>query len=294
MRSAFLSRLAHSREKKAHAGICGVSTLPCGKSKILPVSLQLGEAISTRCGAELLRRPQRQRVLARHRLGAHAGAQGAGIDHHHLERRRHGLGRIGPRHRLDRRLRDRVRPPIGQAPMRRAGGHHDHPAGIGGLQRRLGRLDQPPVGGDVGVEHLGPFVRLDMGQRRQRPEDAGIGEQDVELAPALQQGRAELLDRRRVAEIDRHQRRAAADRVDLVIELFERARGPRQRHDMGAGLGESERSGAADAARGAGDERDAPFERLGHAGIRRDQPASASSDNCCLALSPITSVSEVG
>ena len=54
-----------------------------------------------------------------------------------------------------------------------------------------------------------------------------------------------------------HQRRRAALRLDRVVEFLEPADGPGDGDDMGAGLGERQRRGAADAARGAGDDRDA-------------------------------------
>ena len=88
-----------------------------------------------------------------------------------------------------------------------------------------------------------------MGERGQGAEDAGIGEQDVEFAPALQQSGAKLLDRSRIAEVDRNQRRTAANALNLIIEFFKRARGSRQSNDMGAGIGEGEGCGAANTAR---------------------------------------------
>ena len=48
------------------------------------------------------------------------------------------------------------------------------------------------------------------------------------------------------------------ERRRLVVELLERALGARERDDMGAGGGERQRRGAADAARGAGHQRDSP------------------------------------
>ena len=107
-----------------------------------------------------------------------------------------------------------------------------------------------------------PGILRHVVQRRQRTEDAGVADEDVELAPALEQRRPELIDLVALAEIELQQRRLAAARADLVVELLERADGARGDDDVGAVLGEGERDGPADAARGAGDEREPVFERF--------------------------------
>ena len=103
-----------------------------------------------------------------------------------------------------------------------------------------------------------------MAERRQRPEDARVGHQDVELPPPLVESRAEPVDAVEILEIARHEGRLAAKAPDLVIELFERALRPGQRDHVGAGAGEIEGDGATDAARGARDEGQATVEVGGH------------------------------
>ena len=103
-----------------------------------------------------------------------------------------------------------------------------------------------------------------MPERRGGAGDAGIADENVELAVALMQRGAEPGDAVIVGEVERHQRGAAAVFADLVVEFFQPALRPRHRHDMRAGLGQRPRGGIADAARGAGDESDTGGEGLGH------------------------------
>ena len=64
-------------------------------------------------------------------------------------------------------------------------------------------------------------------------------------------------------EIEGHQRRRAAGGADGVVGLLEPADGARHQHQIGAFGGEAPRHRGADAARRAGDERDAAGEALG-------------------------------
>ena len=86
----------------------------------------------------------------------------------------------------------------------------------------------------------------------------------VEPAMALMQRRTQPGDAVGIGEIERHQRGAAASLADLVVELFQPALRARHSHDMRAALGERNRGGVADAARGAGDESDAGSEGCCH------------------------------
>ncbi len=96
-----------------------------------------------------------------------------------------------------------------------------------------------------------------MGERRQRPEHAGVADECVELAPALEERGAEPVERVEIGEVAGNERRFAAQRANLVVEFFKRALGARERDDMRAASGELQRQRAADAARRAGDESDA-------------------------------------
>ena len=126
--------------------------------------------------------------------------------------------------------------------MRRARRQDDGAAGIGQAQQRVDRADQPPVRGDVDRHHLLEDLRLDMADRRDDAEHAGIGDQDVELAPALVDRAAQPVDAGHVGEVERHQRRLALAvrraRLDLVVELFQPADGARHRDHMRAGRGQ--------------------------------------------------------
>ena len=110
-----------------------------------------------------------------------------------------------------------------------------------------------------------------MAERRGGACDAGIADENVELAMAFMQRRGEPDDAVGIGEIERHQRGTAAVLADFVIEFFEAALRSRHRDHMGAGLCQCARSGIADAARGAGDESDA-----GGRGIDIEETLSSS------------------
>src|SRR6516225_8441866 len=103
-----------------------------------------------------------------------------------------------------------------------------------------------------------------MAERGQRPKNAGIADQHVESSEALVQGGAEPIDALVILEVERHERGRTTQGLDRVIELLEPADRARERDNMGAGAGQRERGGIADAARGAGDERDTVGEGKGH------------------------------
>ena len=84
-----------------------------------------------------------------------------------------------------------------------------------------------------------------------RDQNAGIADQDVELAVAFMQCGTKPRDAVEVGEIERHQGGAAAVFLDLVVELFKAALGSRHRDHMGAGFRQRKRGGIADTARGA-------------------------------------------
>ena len=79
--------------------------------------------------------------------------------------------------------------------MREPGGHEHRPGSVGLAQQRIERADEPPVGGQVDGDDLVPVLGADMADRRQGAGDSGITDQDVELAPALVDCRAEAVDR---------------------------------------------------------------------------------------------------
>ena len=103
-----------------------------------------------------------------------------------------------------------------------------------------------------------------MAERRGGAGDAGIADENVDLAVALMQRRAQPGDAVEIGEVERHQRGAAAVFADLVVEFLQPALRARDGHDMRAGAGKRARGGIADAARGAGDEGDTGGEGFGH------------------------------
>ena len=95
-----------------------------------------------------------------------------------------------------------------------------------------------------------------MIERRKRSENPGIADEHVEPPETFVQGRAEPVNAGVVLEVERHERRRSAQRLDRVVEFFKPADRARERDDMGARFRQRECGGVADAARGAGDERD--------------------------------------
>src|SRR6266849_1073047 len=103
-----------------------------------------------------------------------------------------------------------------------------------------------------------------MPERRGRTGDAGIADENIELAVTFVQRRSKPGNAVEIGQVKRHQRGAAAVLADLVVELFEPALRPRHRNDMRAGFCQRTRRGTADAARGPGNEGDTGGEGKGH------------------------------
>ena len=87
-----------------------------------------------------------------------------------------------------------------------------------------------------------------MPERRGGTGDAGIADENVELAVALMQRCAEPRDAVEIGEVERHQRGAAAVFADLVVKFLQPALRARDGHDMRAGAGKRTGRGVADAA----------------------------------------------
>ena len=102
--------------------------------------------------------------------------------------------------------------------------------------------DQPPVGGDIDGDDVVPFRRRHVIERRQRAENAGIADQNVETAVAFAQRGGEAVDTGVILQVERHQRRGAAAGADGVVEFFKPADGARHRHDMRAGCRQRQRA----------------------------------------------------
>ena len=133
--------------------------------------------------------------------------------------------RVRSDQRFETGFRNGIRPPIGIARQCGTAGDEYRAAGVRELQQRIERADQAPIGGQIDVDRLLELLGRDMPEGRQRAENAGVADEDVEAAEAFVQRRAEAVDLVAVLEIERQQRRAFAARpLDLVVELFERAR----------------------------------------------------------------------
>src|SRR3546814_3428148 len=78
-------------------------------------------------------------------------------------------------------------------------------------------------------------------------QDRGIDDEDVELAPALRDGRGEAGDPVGLDEIDRRDRRRTASLEDLFLDAFKRLGVTPGEHDVGPGSGECDGRHRADA-----------------------------------------------
>src|SRR5439155_14384920 len=85
-------------------------------------------------------------------------------------------------------------------------------------------------------------------------EDAGVADEDIELAPALVDGRPQRVDLVMHFEVQGEQRGAAAAGPDLIVDLLEGAGSAADQDQMRAFPGVRQRHSPADATRGSGDE----------------------------------------
>ncbi|MNY03529.1 hypothetical protein D3C86_1361560 [compost metagenome] len=154
-----------------------------------------------------------------------------------------------------------------------ARGQDKRAAGIRLQKQRLDRADQSPGGGNVDVHDPFEDFRFDMANRRDDAENAGIGDENIKFAPALENIGAQRIDGFHVGEIEGNERRRAADGLDGVVQLLKAAHRAGAGDDMRAGLGKFQRGEIADAARSAGNESDAALEIDSH-GLPRNDCAS--------------------
>jgi hypothetical protein len=131
--------------------------------------------------------------------------------------------------------------------------------------------------------------------RRERAQHAGIAQQHVESPEALVQRRAEAIDARSVGDIERHQRGRAALRLDPVVDFLEAAEGAGDQHAVRTFAGEGEGSGGAEAARGAGHQRQTAGQPAGGSRSHPRKPqADSTSSESCRSSTPTWSSSEIG
>src|SRR5258708_36588265 len=102
-----------------------------------------------------------------------------------------------------------------------------------------------------------------MPERRGWTGDAGIADENIELAVTLMQRRSKPGNAVEIGQVKRHQRGAAAVLADLVVELFKPALRPRHRNDMRAGFCQRTRRGPAEAAPAPGNRGDTAGEGTG-------------------------------
>ena len=106
-----------------------------------------------------------------------------------------------------------------------------------------------------------------MADRRQRAQQAGVADQDVQLAVALVQRRAQTVQAVEVAQVvGRQHGLLATGGADLVVQFLQAAHGTRDEHELRALGGETLGDRGADAARGAGNNGNAAFQLAGRVG----------------------------
>src|SRR5262249_26218062 len=113
-----------------------------------------------------------------------------------------------------------------------------------------------------------------MAERGEDAELGGIADEDVEAAVTGEQLCGALVDLDESGQVDRNERGAAAGDSDAVVELLEPAHRARREDDMGSLGGKAPGDCSADAARGAGDQRDIAGKTV-HRGLALANHASA-------------------
>ena len=121
-------------------------------------------------------------------------ATGPGSNRLTRSRRGRDLLRPGQHQVLHPRLRRPHRPPIRPRLPRSAFRHEHRPPRRRQAQQRIAGPDQPPARRQVHRHDIGPVIRQDVRHRGQPAQRAGIVDQDVQPAEALEQGRADSVD----------------------------------------------------------------------------------------------------
>ena len=195
--------------------------------------------------------------------GAHPCADRAGTEKIDLQIGRRVFRSPCARHRVERRFGGRIGSPIGLAGRGRARSDAARRArnpdfcSSGSMQRINCQL-AVTLTAISSVHAFGSTSR----ERRERAEQGGVGDHDIELAETLVERGTKPCDAVEILQVERYERGGATGLLDLVVEFLEAADGARQRHDMRARLRERERGREADPARSAGDERDTAGKRL--------------------------------
>ena len=133
------------------------------------------------------------------------------------------------------------------------------------------RLHQEEGRASIGGEQASHSAAVPSSSRGAVGERAGIDER-VDPAERGQRGLEGEVGRRRVGQLGRREARLGPGRLDLRHDRVAARRIAPADHDrLGAGAGDGERDGAADALRAAGDDDDAPpHDRLRCAGLGPD------------------------
>ena len=151
-------------------------------------------------------------------------------------------------------------------------------------QQRVEGADESPIGGEVHVENALEQIGIEMAERAERAQYAGIAYQDIEPAEALVKRRRHMVELAEIGEVERHQGRGAAVAADRVVGLFKAADRAGDQDQMRAFGGEATRDRGADAARGAGHEGDAPRQPTG--GFRAHVPVNSAISESAVATLP--------
>jgi hypothetical protein len=159
-------------------------------------------------------------ILAGEGAGAQPGAHDAGVDQVRTHSGFGDFAGVDFDQHFKAGLADRVGPPIRKDAARNRGCDEDRAPGRGGAQQRVHRPDQPPVRGQIEVHYLGPDRRVDMAERREGAELGRIADEDVEPAPAVEEGRGQFVDLDEIAQVDGDEGGTAAGGANRVVDLL--------------------------------------------------------------------------
>ena len=132
------------------------------------------------------------------------------------------------------------------------------------------RLDQQEWRGQVGVDYVVPVGALHAHDQL-IAGDAGIVDQNVDLAEARDHGLRDGLDLLFIADVELERRRLAAFAVDLVGQLLQLLLIAGAQRHLRARLGQHQRARAANALRRSGYQRDPAFNSCHEASLETKQ-----------------------
>ncbi len=114
-----------------------------------------------------------------------------------------------------------------------------------------------------------------MAERGDDAQNTGIGDENVQLAPAFENRSAQPVDCLHVCDVEGNEGRRAACRLNGIVQFFKAAHRACTGNHMRTGFGERQCREIADTTRRAGDQRDPAVQVNAHIRPTMNDPAEA-------------------